>query len=151
TRRGALAGLLAGFGLWAYTLMLPSVAKSGWLPSEFLEQGIFGIELLRPEQLFGLGGLDNLTHSLFWSLLANVGAYVFVSLWRAPTAREASQALLFVDVFERGSSAGAFAPVFWRGRARVADLLPLASRFLGAARARQIFQDYARQVGARRI
>ena len=151
TRGGALTGLLAGFGLWAYTLMLPSVAKSGWLPAGFLEHGLFGVELLRPEQLFGLDGLDNLTHSLFWSLLANVGAYVCVSLWRAPTAREASQALLFVDVFERGQSAGAFAPVFWRGRARVADLLPLASRFLGAARARQIFDDYARQVGARRI
>ena len=31
TRDGALAGLLPGFALWAYTLMLPSVAKSGWL------------------------------------------------------------------------------------------------------------------------
>ena len=31
TRAGALAGLLAGFALWAYTLMLPSIAKSGWL------------------------------------------------------------------------------------------------------------------------
>lgn len=151
TRSGALAGLLAGFALWAYTLMLPSVAKSGWLPAAFLEHGPFGFELLRPEQLFGLGGLDYLTHSLFWSLLANAGAYVVVSLWRAPSAREASQALLFVDVFERDRSAGAFAPIFWRGRARVADLLPLASRFLGAARAKQVFEDYARQVGARRI
>ena len=32
TRAGALAGLGAGFALWAYTLMLPSIAKSGWLP-----------------------------------------------------------------------------------------------------------------------
>jgi hypothetical protein len=31
TRDGALAGLLAGFAVWAYTLMLPSVAKSGWI------------------------------------------------------------------------------------------------------------------------
>jgi Na+/proline symporter len=31
TQRGALAGLLLGFALWAYTLMLPSLAKSGWL------------------------------------------------------------------------------------------------------------------------
>ena len=30
TRAGALAGLAAGFALWAYTLMLPSIAKSGW-------------------------------------------------------------------------------------------------------------------------
>ncbi|GMV00421.1 MAG: sensor histidine kinase [Burkholderiaceae bacterium] len=147
TRLGALAGLFAGFGLWAYTLMLPSVAKSGWLPADFLVHGPFGIEFLKPEQLFGLGGLDNLSHSLFWSLLANAGLYVGLSLWRAPSASEASQALLFVGVFERGASAGSHAPIFWRGRARVDDLLGLASRFLGAERARHAFDEYARSLG----
>ena len=33
TRAGALAGLGAGFALWAWTLLLPSIAKSGWLPT----------------------------------------------------------------------------------------------------------------------
>ena len=69
TRNGALAGLLLGFALWAYTLMLPSVAKSGWLAVDFLHDGPWGIALLKPEQLLGLSGLDNLTHALFWSLL----------------------------------------------------------------------------------
>ena len=31
TGAGALGGLLGGFAIWAYTLMLPSVAKSGWI------------------------------------------------------------------------------------------------------------------------
>lgn len=145
TREGALAGLLAGFALWIYTLMLPSIAKSGWWSTDFVEQGPFGLALLRPEQLLGLAGLDSLTHSLFWSLLANVGLYVGVSVLRGPSAAEASQALLFVDVFERTATAR---PVFWRGRARVDDLLALAARFLGAARARRLFDDYARERGA---
>ena len=144
TRQGAMAGLLLGFGLWAYTLMLPSVAKSGWLSPGFLSEGPWGIALLKPEQLLGLSGLDNLTHSLFWSLLANVGAYVLVSLWRTPSAAETSQALLFVDVFEHTRQAD---PVFWRGRARVQDLQSLAARFLGEARARRLFDDYARATG----
>lgn len=149
TQRGALIGLLAGFALWAYTLMLPSLAKSGWLlPDDFLSQGPWGIALLRPEQLLGLSGLDNLTHSLFWSLTTNVAAFVGVSLWRTPSAQEASQALLFVDVFRRTDAAG---PVFWRGRAKVQDLLPLAARFLGTQRARQLFEEYARSVGATRV
>ena len=80
TRAGALAGLGAGFALWAYTLMLPSIAKSGWMPAGFMTEGLFGIALLRPEQLLGLTGLDSLTHSLLWSLLANAGLYVGVSL-----------------------------------------------------------------------
>jgi signal transduction histidine kinase len=161
TRRGALAGLLAGFVLWVYTLMLPSVAKSGWLADDwgqrFVSQGPWGITLLRPEQLLGLGGLDGLTHSLFWSLLVNIGAYAAVSLWRSPSARETSQALLFVDVFDRlapgmhaGPHAGphADAPVFWRGRASLPDLQALLARFLGAGRSQALFAQYARSVGA---
>jgi signal transduction histidine kinase len=152
SRSGALAGLAAGSLLWAYTLMLPSLAKSGWVPDDFLRHGPAGLELLRPEQLLGLGGMDNLTHSLFWSLLANVAAYVAVSLWRPPSARVASQALLFVDVFERADGAAKSAdPVFWRGRASVDELLPLAARFLGPERARQALERYARQLGLARI
>jgi Na+/proline symporter/nitrogen-specific signal transduction histidine kinase len=144
TRAGALAGLLAGFAVWVYTLMLPSIAKSGWWRTDFVEQGPFGISLLRPEALLGLVRLDYLTHSLFWSLLANIGLYVSVSLWRRPTAREASQALLFVEVFDRTQAAR---PVFWRGRAKVADLVALAGRFLGAAHAERLFAQYARERG----
>jgi Na+/proline symporter/nitrogen-specific signal transduction histidine kinase len=145
SRPGALAGLLSGFALWLYTLLLPSVMKSGWLDRSLLDHGPWGIELLRPEQLLGLQGLDNLTHALFWSMLANIALYVGVSLWRLPSAREASQALLFVDVFERTESAG---PVFWRGRAKVQDLHQLAGRFLGQARAEALFQAYAARSGA---
>jgi signal transduction histidine kinase len=146
TRGGALAGLLTGFVLWAYTLMLPSIAKSGWLPADFLQQGPWGLAWLRPEQLLGLRGLDNLTHSLFWSLGANLCAYVLVSLRRAPTAAEAGQAMLFVDVFQRTPARED--PVFWRGQASAQDLLALATRFLGAPAAQRLFQDYARMSGA---
>ncbi len=146
TRLGALAGLLAGFLMWAYTLMLPSIAKSGWLDMGFIAQGPWGLAWLRPEQLLGLQGFDGLTHSLFWSMLANVVAYVGVSLWRAPSGREASQALLFVDVFERTAGSS---PVFWRGRANTQDLLRLCERFLGAAKAQALLDGYAQRAGVR--
>ena len=132
TRNGALAGLAAGALLWAWTLMLPSIAKSGWMDSAFLSEGPWGLALLKPEALLGLTGLDNLSHALFWSLLANVGLYVTVSLARPPGATEASQALRFVDVFERAQQDS----VFWRGRARLGDLVDLVGRFLGPDRAR---------------
>ena len=92
------------------------------MPDGFVEHGPFGIEFLAPEQLFGLVGLDNVSQSLFWSLLVNVALYVGLSLWRQPEAREASQALLFVDVFERDRSRPAASRrSFWRGRARLED------------------------------
>ncbi|NDP39920.1 MAG: histidine kinase [Rhodoferax sp.] len=148
TRRGAVAGLLAGFLMWAYTLMLPSIAKSGWLGDEFLHQGLGGLSLLLPEQFMGMQGLDNLTHSLFWSLLVNTAAYVGLSLWRAPSGAEASQALLFVDVFRRTAASS---PVFWRGQARVPDLLRLCERFMGVQKARALFRSYAGPAQARQM
>ena len=136
TRDGALAGLAAGFLVWAYTLLLPSFAKSGWLPDGFLQLGPWGIELLRPQHLFGLSGLNETTHCLVWSLLFNLGAYIGVSLRRPPDAHEARQAKLFVE------ESGALAPT-WRGGATVDDLLPLAARFLGQENAREAFARYA--------
>lgn len=148
TRHGALAGLGAGFVLWAWTLMLPSIAKSGWIPARFIAEGPFGIAWLRPEQLLGLAGLDNLTHALFWSLLANSALYFGVSLLARPSARETSQALMFVDVFQRTEAHAPDAgPVFWRGTAKLADLRELASRFLGAEATERLLHDYARRNG----
>jgi Na+/proline symporter/signal transduction histidine kinase len=141
SRAGALCGLLGGFAVWIYTLFLPALARSNWLPIGFLEHGPFGIELLKPLQLFGLSGLDEITHAMLWSMIVNVGAYVGVSLSVSPTADEHRQASLFVDVFRHsGAARGAR---FWRGTASVPDLYNLLARFLGVAAAEGVFSDYA--------
>jgi Na+/proline symporter/signal transduction histidine kinase len=145
TRAGAMSGLVAGFAVWAYTLALPSFAKSGWLPRAFLTDGLFGVALLRPLELFGLTGLDEISHALFWSLLANVGLYVGVSLAGEPDVREKNQAAQFVDVFQH--THGVERSQIWRGSASVEDLLTLTGRFLGPGRAREGFQTYARRRG----
>src|SRR6516225_9180396 len=145
TRTGALCGLLAGFAVWMYTLLLPALARSGWLPTGFVEQGPFGIELLKPLQLFGLSGLDQISHAMIWSMIANVGAYVGVSLLASPSADEHRQASLFVDVFKHsGEGRGAR---FWRGTASVPDLYNLLARFFGTAGAESAFADYAAAKG----
>lgn len=141
TRAGAVAGLLAGFMVWLYTLLLPSFAKSGWMPSGFVENGLFGIAWLKAQALFGLAGLDEISHCLWWSMLANIGAYVAVSLNSKPDAVEASQAERFVDVF-RFDSRNTEARL-WRGKASPDALVQLLERFLGAARARQQLAAYA--------
>jgi signal transduction histidine kinase len=143
TRAGALAGLTAGFAVWLYTLFLPALAQSGWLPMSFLEGGPFGIELLRPLQLFGLAGLDQLTQSLIWTMVANVGLYVAVSLSTTQSAVEHSQATLFVDVFKH--SAAGTGSLFWRGGVSVQELRGLLGRFLGADKADDALESYARQ------
>ena len=144
-RLGALWGLTAGFAVWSYTLLLPALARSGWLPISFLEQGPFGIELLRPLQLFGLSGLDQITHAMIWSMIANIGAYVAVSLSVSQSADEHRQASLFVDVFKQTGEAGGAR--FWRGTASAPDLYNLLARFFGVARADGAFAEYASAKG----
>src|SRR5258708_10284186 len=106
TRTGALCGLIAGFAVWFYTLLLPAIARSGWVPLGLLEHGPFGVELLKPLALFGLAGLDQITHAMIWSMIANIGAYVAVSLSASPSAEEHRQASLFVDVFRQSGETG---------------------------------------------
>src|SRR5690606_540919 len=146
TRRGAICGLLAGFAVWLYSLLLPALARSGWLPAGFLEEGPLGIELLKPLQLFGLAGLDQITHAMLWSMIANIGAYVGVSLAAAPGAEEHRQASLFVDVFRNTGEAGGAR--FWRGTASVPELFTLLARFTGVANADEAMRAYAAARGA---
>ncbi|HMT80279.1 MAG TPA: sensor histidine kinase [Azonexus sp.] len=146
TRSGAVAGLLAGFIVWVYTLLLPSFAKSGWIDSGFVDQGLLGIGWLKAQALFGLTGLDAISHCLWWSMLANIGAYVAVSLNSRPDAVEASQAERFVDVF-RFDSQNPEARL-WRGKASPDALLGLLERFLGKGRAKLQLAAYARSRGA---
>ena len=144
TRAGALAGLAVGFGTWFYTLLLPAFARSGWFALSLVQQGPFGIELLRPTQLFGLAGLDPTTHAMMWSMILNVAAYVGVSLMTRPSAAERSQAALFVDVFTHGGERG----MAWRATSPASALQALLARFLGGVRATELLAAYARSRGA---
>ncbi len=146
TRSGAVAGLLGGFAVWLYTLLLPSFAKSGWIDKGFVEHGLWGIEMFKAQALFGLTGLDEISHSLWWSLLANIGLYVLVSLYSKPDAVEAGQAERFVDIFRHGSRDSDAR--LWRGSASVDELVSLLERFLGPYRARQQLTAYAAAQGA---
>jgi Na+/proline symporter/nitrogen-specific signal transduction histidine kinase len=146
TRAGAIAGLVGGFAVWLYTLLLPSFAKSGWIAAGFVERGPWGIEALKAHALFGLAGFDEITHSLWWSLLANVGLFVAVSLTTRPDALEAGQAERFVDVFRHGDRASDAR--LWRGKASSQELVALVERFLGRARTRQQFAAFATARGA---
>jgi Na+/proline symporter/nitrogen-specific signal transduction histidine kinase len=143
-RQGAIAGLLAGFAVWIYTLLLPSFARSGWIGDGFVTQGLFGVSWLRAQALFGLAGLDSVTHCLFWSMVCNVGAYVWVSLSTQADASDLRQAAAFVNVDRlRGPSVS----LPWRGRTSRHELLQLLTRFLGPERCRHQLDLYLRRRG----
>jgi Na+/proline symporter/nitrogen-specific signal transduction histidine kinase len=131
TKTGALSALVGGFAVWFYTLLLPSLAHSGFIGKRWAENGPLGISLLKPYALFGLEGLDPISHAAIWTLLTNVGLLIGVSVFTSQSLIERSQAVQFVDVFKLSADTGRV----WRGRASIGDLWSLLSRFLGEQRA----------------
>lgn len=126
-RTGVLAGLVAGFMLWFYTLMIPA-----YLPaSPLVTEGAFGLGFLKPTALFGLAGLDLLTHGALWSLGANMALYFAGSLAARPRMVDQIQAAAFVRPrysADAGGSAVLDTPL------TVGDLRALIERFVGRGR-----------------
>ncbi|MEQ8699668.1 MAG: ATP-binding protein, partial [Bauldia litoralis] len=145
TRAGAQTGLILGFLTWAYTMLVPLLARSDLFSGSILEPGPWGISALRPEALFGLEGWEPLTHALFWSMAANICGYVVVSLFSKQDTLERIQAAIFVDVFRRPPAEAQV----WRRSAAVEELHALLQRFIGAERADRAFRDYAAEHGQR--
>ena len=141
TKAGALSGLIAGFLVWLYTLVLPTMTEAGIIPHSFIQHGPMGLAWLRPFHLFGLTGFDTISHGVFWSLLANTGAYVGVSLFSRQSALEHTQATMFVDVYHLSREAEE--SLLWRGTALIPDLKSLLERFLGRERTEEVLEQYA--------
>ncbi len=139
SRRGVAAGLVGGFAVWIYTLLLPTLVH----PDHWLRDGPFGWDWLRPQALFHLSGWDPLTHGTSWSLLVNVGCLVYFSLRFRPSLEERLHAAMFV----RADTIIRSGPGDWRGRVAVADLHTIAERIVGARGSVRAFEDYARHRG----
>ncbi len=144
---GALVGLILGFVVWFYTLLIPSFVFSGWLGDGILEHGLFHFSLLRPLQLFGLQGLDMWSHSLLWTMFFNVGALVSFSFLTGQNEEQKRQATQFVDVFNKP-----LAPVGKKQRLSkappVTEFVELMSKFIGEEKAEEALRGY---LGDRRL
>lgn len=143
TKSGALAGLMAGFAIWIYTLLLPNLAESGILSNDFVQHGILGISWLKPYELFGLSGFDHLSHAVFWSLFFNVVFYFGVSIYTLPSLIEHMQADVFVNI-EKYSDNLSSQDVLKR-QASFSDLRHILNRILGPKRTREVLMDYSKR------
>ena len=138
--RGAALGMAAGIAVWAYTLLLPSLASPD---TDILINGIFGIEALRPQSLFGTEA-EPLNHGVMWSLSINLMFFVLGSLSRASVPLERIQAAIFVP---RDSGPMPNLKRF-RTAITVNDLKDTISRYLGVERTERSFQTFEANNGA---
>ncbi|HEY9020846.1 MAG TPA: ATP-binding protein, partial [Paracoccaceae bacterium] len=142
TRNGAFAGLVVGFAIWTWCLLLPGFG-GGVLSQAVMEQGPWGLSWLRPHALFGIEGIDPLLHAGMWSLLLNVTVFVLVSLVSFPSPLERLQGAQFVNIFDHSDN-----PQSWSGGiAQSEDLMIMAQRILGPEQVQSFFQAEAARQG----
>ncbi|SUU91459.1 Non-motile and phage-resistance protein [Aminobacter aminovorans] len=139
--RGAALGMAAGIVVWCYTLMLPTLAAPD---TTVITDGLFGIEALRPQALFGTSA-EPLNHGVLWSLAINTLFFVFGSLSRASVPLERIQASIFVP---RDASP---MPSLRRFRTTITvnDLKDTIARYLGVERTERSFQTFQNESGSK--
>lgn len=140
THRGAMVGLILGFVVWFYTLLVPTFVDSGWIGRAILEEGLFGLAVLRPTALLGLVGFDLWTHALFWTLFVNIGSFLAISLLTSPTPAEEEQIEKFVDVFKSRTEAPQLRRI--TKAPTIIEFVELMAKFIGEKQAHAAISDY---------
>jgi len=136
---GVFAGLASGTLIWFITLMLPLLSNAGLIEQDLLINGIFGLESLRPEQLFGLSFSDSYTQGVVLSLAANIAAYCFVSTLDKTRLSDRIQAVTFVDKERTRQHSGVLDL-----QIKKADLTVMLTQFLGESATRRILENEPR-------
>ncbi len=137
--RGALAGMITGFIVWSYCLLLPT------LFSEFnslVASGPFGNNFLKPQDLFGLG-ISPIANGVLWSLLFNTLAFVIGSRSRKANPQERLQASLFSS---RRSSSGRSHNI-GGSNIQIDELKETLAGYLGLQRTERSFATYWQMLG----
>ena len=80
SKQGAIAGIVIGFLICIYTLLIPYAIGITDATNQFIQNGPLGIALLKPFQLFGLDYLQPIPHAVFWSLFFNMISYFAISV-----------------------------------------------------------------------
>lgn len=145
SRQGALAGLIAGFACWFYTLVLPTMVEATILPGSMLADGLFGLSWLRPQALLGLEGMSPVLHGMFWSLSANAVLYILVSHLSRQNSQEQNQAAIFVDIFDYARADES--SIVWKGSVQSKDLRQLLVNVLGESRSGEAMAQFDQRFG----
>lgn len=142
TRTGAIWGISTGFAIWAYTSFLPSFGGAFIVTENILQNGPFGIELLRPQALFGVNINDPLIHAVFWSLFLNTVLFLGVSLATTPSPLDRVQAQQFINVYAQTAQLRSV-----NEGVTPEDLFILAQRILGRKDASVLFNSFSTKQG----
>ncbi len=135
-KAGAITGLVAGFFVWFYTLMMPGMVKAGVLPHTGIIQRMMDSRLLNPNALFGVHGLGKWGGPLVWGMLFNGMLYIGVSVFTKRSKDEEIQSLVFVESYEKIKELSAGSSY------TVADIEDLLAQYIGRTEAYDAVQQF---------
>lgn len=130
--KAAITGIIIGFLITTYTLILPFTIEAFTGSREFTEHGLFNISMLKPYALFGIDFLSPPAHAFFWSMAVNTLVYLILSLTVKGNYRERNYAEMFVD--SKNYTSLQDSALIWKGEAYVADIKNVLIKFLGEER-----------------
>ncbi|MEW5746431.1 MAG: ATP-binding protein [Nitrospirota bacterium] len=135
-KKGAIAGLLAGFAVWFYTLIVPTLIEADIIKNIGLVARLTGSEWFNPHSLLGITSLGKWGNALFWSMLINVLLFVGFSVFTKQSKEEEIQALIFVESYEQVRDLG-------RGSSySVRDIEQVLIQCLGRSEAREAIERF---------
>ncbi len=135
-KKGAIGGLITGFVIVTYTLIMPALLRAGVLQNRGIISLMINSEIFNPNSLFGIKGLGKWGHALFWSMLFNVVIYVGVSLFTGRSKEEEIQSLVFVESYNvvKGLGPG--------GSYAHNDVEDILARYLGRTQAAGVIENF---------
>ncbi|QND51875.1 PAS domain-containing hybrid sensor histidine kinase/response regulator [Phyllobacterium sp. 628] len=137
TARGAAWGMIAGFIVWTYTMILPA-----WFDhaASFIQNGPIGIAFLRPHALFGLEA-SQYANGLAWSLFANLLFFLIGSFSKNATPLERIQA----SVFMAENSTSPVSIKNLQSSVTIGQLKQTISKYIGSEQAHLAFKAFQEQ------
>lgn len=136
TKLGAIAGLIGGFVVWFYTLILPDLIKAGAIDKASFLAEMVKSEMFNPDSLFGVKGLEKWGHSLFWGMLLNLAFYFGFSIFSRQSKEEEIQSLIFVDSYDRVKE------LTRSGSYSVNDIESVLALYLGRPETEEVIQSF---------
>ena len=133
--KGTIIGIVLGFFVVFYTLILPFLTQAITGTDDFVRYGLLGYSNLKPHALFGIHFLNPPAHAFFWSMLINIFCYVTFSVLTKGNYRERNYAEMFIDTKNYTNlQDGA---LVWKGEAKVSEIRSLLVKFLGESKTKR--------------
>ena len=151
-KQGAIYGMLAGFGIWFYCLVIPLFVQANWLSLDWM-QGLFNIAFIKPHALFGIDNLDPIVHGTIWSLFLNGLVYVIASLYHQPSFEDITQANKFVNELSLDQQYPRQSPHISKQdkstHVSLGDVKSLLLRFINSTKVKRLLENHSNPITGR--